>query len=407
MRRLVFRYPRRLYSNFDLWFRIQFASEIAEHEAQTEVVAQSVRELQSKLRAEKLAAETAAEEHASEITKLRSDLRAKSSAVAAAEAEREAVMHELSSKVDAGQAAEASQLRVQLTAEEAKSSDLEFKVGQLEEELRAQNNLLQLAKSEFAAMTEDLRQTIAEKEHAAQVVLSDTQADFGGKLEAAEAALSELRLRSEGQEATIAQMQAAMATLKAAHTQEVVGHEEALSQTKTKLDETTQKLKSETAAKQAAELRAVEFESAAQASAAKLDSSARKFELTSTETHRTIAALKQALDEQASAQNDLIARHQVAIDELNNQVELESAEHELLVAEYEQKLAGANEDLDERIATLKEQASEYIEAVATADARKAELEAQVELLQEANDKHVTDSTAYVLPSAAYSVMCLF
>jgi hypothetical protein len=386
---------RSLTKDIHLSIHLQLVAVAALHEAELEDAAKVARDMQSKLRTQALSADHALEDHAAELAKMRGELRTKSAAVTAAESEREAVMHELGTKVDAGQAAEASQLRVQLTTEQARSSDFEFKQGQLEEEVRAQVNLLALAKTEFEAMVEDLTRTIAEKERAAEIILTDTRAEFAGKLEVAEATATELQLRSEGQEATITEMQAAMANVTAAHAQAVVLHDEATTRSVSKLEEVARKHKSESEGRRASELRAVEMESAARSSTAKLENSRHKSELASTESQRTIASLKQANVELGAAKAEAISRYETTVADLTGQLELETVEHELRVAEFEQRLAGANEDVDERIATLKEQAAEYIEAVANADARKAELEAQVELLQEANDNHVAESTACV------------
>mmetsp|Transcript_1326 Transcript_1326/g.4349 ORF Transcript_1326/g.4349 Transcript_1326/m.4349 type:complete len:1619 (+) Transcript_1326:64-4920(+) len=374
--------------------KTQLADAVAAHESKADASAKAVRDLQSKLRSQTLEADNAVEDHAAEVAKLRAEVRSKTSAVAAVEAEREAILQELSTKVDAGQAAEASQLRVELTTEQAKCSDLEFKVGQLTEELRGQANLLALAKSEYEAIEADLRETVAEKERAAAIVLADTTAMYEGRVAASAAAAEDAARQTETQESAISELQSTIASLKAAHAQEVIGFDEAIVRTTAKLDVVTAKLKVEIEAKNASNLRAVELESSAQSATAKLESSQNKFELATAESQRTIATLQEAVAEGEAARNEMSARYDKHIGELSGQMELSKAEHDVAVSEFEAKLAAANEDLDERVATLKEQAAEYIEAVAKADARTAELEAQVELLQKANDKHVASTTTY-------------
>ena len=107
-------------------------------------------------------------------------------------------------------------------------------------------------------------------------------------------------------------------------------------------------------------LRCVELEAAAQSAQAKFENSKHKAELQTTEGLRVTASLRQTVAELEAAREAAMAKHEAAMADLRGQLEELAAEHALQTAAYDERLAAANEEVDERVAGLKEQAAEYV-----------------------------------------------
>jgi len=177
-------------------------------------------EFQAKLSQQSAELEATNTDHRETVQKLKSELRQKDSAIDMLQAEKETIVSELSTKVDAGEAEAAVELRANLRAEEVRSEGIALERDQLRQQLAEQEALYAEAKNEFLAMTGDLKRIIAQKDTTYGMLLAE---------------------KDEEQAAVVAQLEKARARMNEKETDNAA----ALSQVETELHNKARKLSSE------------------------------------------------------------------------------------------------------------------------------------------------------------------
>ena len=205
-------------------------SNLAERETELAAVAvkstKTTADLQGKLKVLATESEASSAEHDRIVKKLYADLRQRSSDLDIAQAENETMLHELGTKVEAGEAEAAALLRVELNSTQQRAEHLEVELEQQVSKTQEQEQLLAVAMAEFAQMGSDLKRIIAQKDATTDALLEDKDAE---KMQL-QAQLDEWRSKanthSDAQASVISEMQMDLAEAQRSHSASIEEEQE-------------------------------------------------------------------------------------------------------------------------------------------------------------------------------------
>lgn len=344
-----------------------------------------VAELATKLQQENTLRLANEDDQAAAVTKLKSQLRQKTTEVQDAIAEKEALVDELSTKVDAGQAAEASQLRVKLRAAQVAEDNLRAELARQEQDSKSQEDLLVKARAEFEAMVADLKRMLTQKEAGAAIVEGDMGAEITNfqkryaKLQAATNA------ELDQKELEITQLQAEGSKKQMSFARQLEEKDVATARLEGSIEELQQSVENATEALTSTNIALVETQADLEASQERLEGVLSSSDMSSSESSRMVLAYRQSIDEQAQTIETMRLEHVAQITLCQDEFEDRIAE---ITADLEADLQARLGDVKDQTALQDEQAMENETRIATLKNLVASLEEQVDTLKGHNLEHV-------------------